>query len=83
MLILQRKEGESIKIGDSIEVRVVEIGNSMVKIAIDAPKSINIFRSELLAAMDVNKESIAQSSDFDILKNFAKNGILLENKDEV
>lgn len=72
MLILQRKEGESIQIGDEIEVRVVEIGNGIVKIAIDAPKDIQIFRSELLAAADVNKEVIEQTADLDALKHFVK-----------
>ena len=76
MLVLQRKAGESIKIGEDIEVRIVNIGNGIVKIAIDAPKNINIFRSELLTAVDVNKESVAQASDFGMLKDFAKNSII-------
>ena len=76
MLVLQRKAGESIKIGEDIEVRIVNIGNGIVKIAIDAPKNINIFRSELLTAVDVNKESVAQVSDFGMLKDFAKNSII-------
>ena len=78
MLILQRKEGESIKIGDDIEVRIAEIGSGIVKIAIDAPKSINIFRTELLTAANINKEAVVKSSDFNLLKKFAKNGILSE-----
>lgn len=76
MLILQRKEGESIQIGDEIVVRVVEIGNGIVKIAIDAPKDIQIFRSELLVAADVNKEVIAQTADLDALKHFVRNSDL-------
>ncbi len=80
MLILQRKEGESIKIGDDIEVRIAEIGSGIVKIAIDAPKSINIFRTELLTAANINKEAVVKSSDFNLLKKFAKNGILSENE---
>ena len=80
MLILQRKEGESIKIGDDIEVRNAEIGSGIVKIAIVAPKSINIFRTELLTAANINKEAVVKSSDFNLLKKFAKNGILLENE---
>lgn len=80
MLILQRKEGESIKIGDDIEVRIAEIGSGIVKIAIDAPKSINIFRTELLTAANINKEAVVKSSEFNLLKKFAKNGILSENE---
>ena len=80
MLILQRKEGESIKIGDDIEVRIAEIGSGIVKIAIKKKKSINIFRTELLTAANINKEAVVKSSDFNLLKKFAKNGILSENE---
>lgn len=57
MLILQRKNNEAIMIGDNIKITVIDIGNDRVKLAIDAPKSVTIARSELLEAADANKES--------------------------
>lgn len=48
MLVLSRKPGEKIKIGDNIEVTVVRIGPNTVRLGIEAPKSINIARSELV-----------------------------------
>lgn len=47
MLILTRKEGEGIMIGDEIEVRVVRIKGGHVRLSIEAPREINVRRDEL------------------------------------
>ncbi|MCA9263586.1 MAG: carbon storage regulator [Planctomycetales bacterium] len=47
MLILSRKKGQSIIIGDGIEIRVVETRGGRVKLAFDAPATVSIRRSEL------------------------------------
>ena len=47
MLVIGRKKGESILIGDNVELTVIKIENGSVKIAINAPKEIGILRSEL------------------------------------
>jgi carbon storage regulator len=47
MLVLSRKAGESIKIGDDITIKVIEIRHDQVRIGIEAPKDISILRSEL------------------------------------
>ena len=72
MLVLQRREGESIRIGDDIELTVAEINPGVVKIAIKAPKEISILRTELIIAADMNKESILKSGDIQMIKNIAK-----------
>lgn len=48
MLILSRKEDESIQIGENIEIKVVQTAKGFVKIGIEAPKSILVLRKELL-----------------------------------
>lgn len=48
MLILSRKEEESVKIGEDIEIKIVQTAKGYVKIGIDAPKSLLILRKELL-----------------------------------
>ena len=47
MLVLSRKSMESIEIGDSVVVTVLEIRGNKVRIGIDAPKEIHVLRSEL------------------------------------
>ncbi|MEA5083847.1 MAG: carbon storage regulator CsrA [Lachnospiraceae bacterium] len=62
MLILQRKAGESIIIGDDITITVQSISSDKVKIAIDAPKEVQIIREELKIAEESNRESAAVSN---------------------
>ena len=57
MLILRRKAGETLVIGDDIKVAVLDINEGSVRLAIDAPKQIPILRSELLQAADVNRDA--------------------------
>jgi len=47
MLILTRKQGESIFVGDDIEVIVTEIRRSSVRIGIRAPKGLPVYRKEV------------------------------------
>jgi carbon storage regulator len=47
MLILTRKTGEVIKIGDQITLHVVEINKGFVKLGIDAPSDVKILREEV------------------------------------
>lgn len=47
MLVFRRQQGESFQIGDSVEVRILEIGRNHVKIGIEAPREIGIYRSEI------------------------------------
>ena len=63
MLILQRKTGESICIGDDIRITVTDTSGDKVKLAIDAPKCIPIAREELVEAAKNNKEAAAFSAD--------------------
>ncbi|MFG0332550.1 MAG: carbon storage regulator CsrA [Maioricimonas sp. JB049] len=51
MLVLSRKENESIQIGENVVVKVVSIGNGRVRLAIDAPREISIVRGELVEAI--------------------------------
>ena len=47
MLVLTRKLGESIVIGDHIRIKVVEIKGSQVRIGIEAPEDLRIYREEI------------------------------------
>ena len=47
MLVISRKKGESLLIGEDVEITIVKIENGTVKISINAPKEITILRTEL------------------------------------
>jgi carbon storage regulator len=47
MLVLTRKVGESIAIGDQIKVRVVEVKGNSIRIGIEAPADFRIYREEI------------------------------------
>ena len=62
MLILQRKAGESVMIGDEIEVSVLSVEAGRVRLAIQAPKSVSFLRSELKIAAAVNREAAGEEA---------------------
>ena len=47
MLVFRRQEGESFRIGDTVEVRILHVGKQHVKIGVIAPREIEILRTEL------------------------------------
>ena len=59
MLVLTRKENESIVIGDSIEVKVLDVKEHQVKLGISAPKDIAVHRKEVYLAIQAENESAA------------------------
>lgn len=59
MLILQRKKGQSLVIGDQITITVTDVGTDSVKLAIDAPREVSVLRSELVEAVIENREATA------------------------
>ena len=48
MLVLSRKPGEKILIGDKVQITIVRIGPNTVRLGIDAPRDMNIVRDELV-----------------------------------
>lgn len=64
MLVLTRKTGESIKIGDDIEITVVSVKGDQIKLGITAPKDVEIFRKEVyLAIQEENQKASEGVSD--------------------
>jgi carbon storage regulator len=59
MLVLSRRENESIVIGDRITVKVVAIRGNQVRLAIEAPKEVRVLRTELVDAGAMAKVAAA------------------------
>lgn len=71
MLIITRKKGESLMIGDDIEIIISKIDDGSVKIGIKAPRDIQILRKELYEEVEQeNKE--AMKIDISMLSNIKK-----------
>lgn len=69
MLALTRKLSESIVIGNEVEVTILEIKGDQVKIGINAPKSIPVYRKEIyLQIQQSNKESADSETNVEVLK---------------
>ena len=63
MLILRRKPGEQLLIGDNIRITVMDVSEGGVRLAIKAPREITILRSELKKAVDVNRDAANEQSE--------------------
>lgn len=70
MLALSRKVNESIMIGHDIEVTVLEIKGEQVKLGINAPKAVPLYRKEIYVQIqEANKEAVSTEASPDVLKN--------------
>ena len=62
MLIITRRPGEKIMVGDDVVVEVIEVSGSSVRIGIAAPKSIPVYREEIWAAVQAENKAAAQGA---------------------
>lgn len=73
MLILSRKPGESIMIGDDIEIHLIEVEDGKVKLGIEAPKKIDILRKELYRQVgEENAKALGKKIEFNNIKDLFK-----------
>ena len=61
MLVITRKSGERICLGDEITITVMEISGSSVRIGIEAPSEVPIYRHEIWAAIKEENRAAAQA----------------------
>ncbi|RMG42973.1 MAG: carbon storage regulator [Candidatus Dadabacteria bacterium] len=66
MLILTRKPGESVYIGDSVKVTIVEIKGHQIRVGIEAPKELRIYREEIyLQILEENRQAAQAAMESD------------------
>ena len=66
MLVITRKPGERICLGDDVTVTVLEIAGSTVRLGIDAPAEIPVYRHEIWAAVKEENRAAAEVSIKDL-----------------
>ncbi len=71
MLILSRKCGESILLGEDIQLVVLEIAGDKIKLGIEAPKSVKVLRGELLQTMESNRQAASSVVSKQALARYA------------
>ena len=59
MLVLSRKVGERILIGDKVTITVVKIGHGGVRIGVEAPAELSVIREELAEEMERTERALA------------------------
>ena len=85
MLILARKPGERIMIGDQIELSVIEVRGDQVKLGIKAPKKVKVYRYEVYSAMQSENVAASKASPEHIislpdLKTITNNDIIFNDQ---
>ena len=73
MLVLTRRPHQQIMLGDDITINIVEVNGDNVRIAIDAPRDVKIFRGEIYKAMkDENLSAAAPAAGIDLSQALPK-----------
>ncbi len=62
MLILARRINEQIVIGDSIRISIIDIRGDQVKLGIDAPRSVKVYRQEVFDAIQEENRKAAEAA---------------------
>ncbi len=65
MLVLTRREGETFKLGDDIEIEILDIKPGVVRVGIRAPKNVRVLRSELVEAVVAANQQASVHPDLD------------------
>ena len=81
MLVLARKNNESINIGDDIVITVLSIDGGTVKLGVKAPKEVKLLRGEVYER--ITKANLeAAGSDFDLFTHLASDGMVAVQMDQ-
>jgi carbon storage regulator len=71
VLVLSRRAGESIVIGDDVVVTVLEVRGDVVRIGVDAPRSVRVHREEVYRELQAANEAAARAASGDAVDTLA------------
>ena len=71
MLVLSRRPGESVVLGEDITITILEVRGDVVRVGIDAPRSVKVHRAELLEQLQEANQRAASPSE-DVVASLAK-----------
>ena len=63
MLVLSRRKGESVIIGNNVTITVVDVRGDQIRLGIDAPRSVKVYREEVYRQVVAENEAAARSVD--------------------
>lgn len=63
MLVLSRRSGESVVVGDDVTISILEVRGDVVRVGITAPRSVAVHRAELLEELERTNRDAASPSD--------------------
>ncbi|KNF09653.1 carbon storage regulator [Gottschalkia purinilytica] len=66
MLILTRKKGESLILNENIEINILDIKDGKIKIGINAPKDVSVYRKELYDSIQNENKNATLSKNIDL-----------------
>ena len=72
MLIITRRAGERVMVGDDITIEVMEIVGNSVRIGISAPRSVPVYREEIYAAVRDENRAAADAGPIELPKRAAR-----------
>jgi len=80
MLVLTRKKGQSLNIGDNIRIVVLDVTGDNVRVGIEAPVEIAVYRSEIYQAIQQeNREAVASGNLIAEIKAMASKGTMAKD----
>jgi carbon storage regulator len=63
MLMMTRRAGQKIVLGDDITIEVVEVAGNTVRIGVNAPRSVPVYREEIWTAVRAENEAAASATE--------------------
>jgi carbon storage regulator len=75
MLVIRRRAGQSLLIGESIEIEIIEVASTKVKLGIRAPKEILVLRKEIKMTQEENQiaaKGLSSEAFQNLIENFRR-----------